>query len=309
VCGQARQTSSGSVIGPVWRVVVVGKIDDQASAALEQAGATYISGHSGPGRTSSSFLVRAEDEAAARKTVADALPDTAFVQEARAMPVYVQAPISEQGRSAFEAAGRDPRVGGVVEDETTGELEVYFELAPGDVDRAFNEARGLYKRIADAAGIPVPDPLEMTMSGFDALLDQSSHARQRLGEAQRLFDRGDDALAVVVAQTACEVLINDVLVSLVQPHVTDEVWPWVAGRVRSFTLIDDQTKDLWRRVAGSSIQDQPFWPEYRRHVTRRNAVLHRGESVSTSDAQKSLDVAEALIGYVEKALGAAPPPG
>jgi NAD(P)-dependent dehydrogenase (short-subunit alcohol dehydrogenase family) len=47
-------------------------------------------------------------------------------------------------RSAFEmAAGEETRVGGVVEDETTGRLEVYFELDPGNVQRAFNEARGL----------------------------------------------------------------------------------------------------------------------------------------------------------------------
>jgi hypothetical protein len=41
------------------------------------------------------------------------------------------------------AAAEETRVGGVVEDETTGRLEVYFELDPGNVQRAFNEARGL----------------------------------------------------------------------------------------------------------------------------------------------------------------------
>ena len=121
------------------------------------------------------------------------------------MPVFVHAPVPPEAHSAFElAAGQDQRVGGVVEDETAGELEVCFELAPGDVDRAFNEARSRYARIAHAAGVPVPDPLEMRMSGFETLVEQPSRARVRLSHAHELHAREEHALAVVVAQTSCD---------------------------------------------------------------------------------------------------------
>jgi hypothetical protein len=179
----------------VFRVVVRRDLDHQALEALERVGATYISGHSGPGYASSSILVRADDEDAARAKIEGALGDDAFVTEVRAMPVFVYAPVLREARRAFElAAGGDERVGGVVEDEGTGELEVSFELTPGDVDRAFNEARGIYARIAEAAGVPVPEPLEMRMSGFDALMTQPALARQRLAHAQRLLDGGEPAL-------------------------------------------------------------------------------------------------------------------
>jgi HEPN domain-containing protein len=297
------------VTGIVFRVVVRRDLDEQALEALKRVGATYISGHGGPGYASSSILVRADREEEARRKIESALGEHAFISEARAMPVFVYASVRPEARRAFElAAGEDERVGGVVEDESTGELEVYFELAPGDVDRAFNEARSLYARIADSAGVPVPHPLEMRMSGFDALMTQPSQARERLTHAYDLQEREEHALAVVVAQTACEVLIREVLPTLVQPHITDDVFPWARERIRQYALNDRQTQDLWARVAGSAIQDEDFWPAYKSHLDLRNRIVHRGESATADDAAASLSTAEALIDYVERTTGAAPPP-
>jgi hypothetical protein len=290
----------------VYRVVVRRDLDQEALDALARVGATYISGHSGPGIASSSILVRAENEEAARRKIEKALGEHAFISEARAMSVFVYAAVLPEARRAFEeAAGEDKRVGGVVEDEKTGELEVYFELAPGGVDRAFNEARGLYARIAASAGVGVPD--SMRISGFEVLMLQPSQARQRLEHATDLYEREEHALAVVVAQTACEVLIGEVLPTLVQPHVTDDLFPWVLERVRQYTLNDHQTRDLWSVVAGSAIQEQEFWSSYKAHLDLRNRIVHRGESATAGQAVVSLATARALIDYVEKATGAAPP--
>jgi HEPN domain-containing protein len=297
------------VTGIVFRVVVRRGLDEQALEALERVGATYISGHGGPGYTSSSILVRADREEDARRMIESALGERAFISEVRAMSVFVYAPVLPEARTTFElAAGEDERVGGVLEDETADELEVYFELAPGDVDRAFNEARGLYARIADSAGVPVPDPLELRMSGFDALMTQPTQARARLVHAQDLLESGEHALAVVVAQTACEVLIREVLPTLVQPHITEDVFPWALQRIRQYTLNDRQTQDVWKRVAGSAIQDQDFWSAYKSHLDLRNRIVHRGEPATADEAAASLSTAATLIDYVERATGAAPPP-
>ena len=113
---------------------------------------------------------------------------------------------------------------------------------------------------------------------------------------------------MVVAQTACEVLIRDVLPTLVQPHVTDDVFPWALERIRQYTLNDRQTQDLWSRVAGSPIQKQEFWRAYKSHLDLRNRIVHRGEVASAEDAIESLATAEALIDYVEQATGAASRP-
>lgn len=293
----------------VWRVVVAREIDEEAEQELTRVGATHISGHSGPGYSSSSLLVTAEDEEGARRKIEDALGPHAFIREAVATPVYVYAPIGPELKAAFQnAAGEDVRVGGVIEDENTGELEAYFELLPGDVERAFNEARGIYSRISSAAGAQVPEPLEMTMSGFETLMFNRSQARERLGHAGDLLAGDEPELSVVVAQTACEVLIKDVLLTLARPHVSDELWPWVVGRVRRFTLIDDPTQELWQSVVGSKIQQQPFWSEYSKHVNRRHRIVHAGETTTVEDARASLRSAREIIDYVESATGAAPLP-
>jgi HEPN domain-containing protein len=292
----------------IWRVVVTRDIDAAAREALATVGATYISGHSRPGFTSSSLLVRAPDEAAARRAIESALGERAFIREARAMPVFVYAPIAAEAKSAFEAAaGEDERVGGVVEDESAGTFDVYFELQPGNAERAFNEARGIYERVAAAAGLAVPEPLELTMSGFETLMVQATRDRQLLDRARKLLEAGEHELAVILAQTASEVLVADALRSLAEPHATDELRPWLLSRLKSFTLIDDPTRDLWNRLTSSRIQDEAFWRNYTAHVRRRNAIVHNGERVDQSAAEASLQAASALFDYVERAIGAAPP--
>jgi len=61
-------------------------------------------------------------------------------------------------------------------------------------------------------------------------------------------------------------------------------------------------------VAGSAIQEQEFWPAYRSHLDLRNRIVHRGEPAAAEEAAESLATAEALIDYVERAIGAAPSP-
>ena len=293
----------------VWRVVVARDVDEVALEALAREGATYISGHSGAAGASSSLLVRAENETEARSAIERALGEHAFIREARAMPVFVHAPIEPDARVAFErAAGEDERVGGVVEDESTGGLEVYFELPPADVDGLFNQARGLYERIARTAGVPAPDPLEMTLSGFEALMVQATRDRQLIDRARELVDRGQHELGVILAQTACEVLVADALRSLIHPHLSDQLRPWLLGRVKSFTLLDDPTRRLWNDLTGRVIQDQPFWAGYKAHVERRHGVVHAGDRVDAAAARSSLDAAVALFNYVERCIGGAPPP-
>lgn len=137
----------------------------------------------------------------------------------------------------------------------------------------------------------------MRMSGFEALMTQRSQARERLDHAHRLHESQEHAIAVVVAQTACEVLIREILPTLVHPHVTDELFPWALERIRQYTLNDRQGQDLWFRVAGSAIQEQEFWPAYKLHLDLRNRIVHRGEVATAEQATESLATAEALIDY------------
>jgi HEPN domain-containing protein len=293
----------------MWRVVVAREIDAAANDALRAEGVTHISGHSAAGLESNSLILRAEDEERARAAIERALGEDVPIRESKLMPVFVHALVEPAARAAFEeAAGEDARIGGVIEDETTGSLEVYFELDGGSVDRAFNEARGLYVRVVEAAGLEVPDGLEYRMSGFEVLLSQATRDRQLLDRARELFEQHEHELAVIVAQTACEVLVADAIRNFLQPHASDALQGWLIKRIRSFTFMDDPTKDLWERITRSRVQGQDFWDDYLDHVRRRNWIAHQGILISEGEAEASLDAATALFDYVERMIGNIPTP-
>jgi hypothetical protein len=259
------------------------------------------------GFESSSLLVRAESEEIARERIQEALGAEVVIREARLTPVFVHVPIPPEAIHTFqEAAGADERVGGVIEDENTGEAQVYFELPGGSDDQAFNEARGLFERLMTEAGLEVPEDLEMVMSGFEVFMIPATRDRQLLEKAVELYGQDEFELAVIVAQTACEVLIADTLRGFLPSHASDELQAWLLVRVRQFSLNDDSTRDLWDRATGSRISAESFWADYKAHVKRRHQIVHEGSRVSRDEAQASIAVATALFTYVERLIGESP---
>lgn len=54
----------------------------------------------------------------------------------------------------------------------------------------------------------------------------------------------------------------EVAVGACRAQVVSVVLPATATATEAFTQIDDVTRELWARVAGSRIQDEAFWPGY-----------------------------------------------
>jgi hypothetical protein len=66
---------------------------------------------------------------------------------------------------------------------------------------------------------------------------------------------------------------------------------------RSF--MSDRTRQLWRKLTGEPITEPSSgWLEYRRHVERRNAVVHGRPPCTIEEAHESIAVAKALITQV-----------
>jgi hypothetical protein len=151
---------------------------DDAREALARAGIVAVSGHGTASSWSSTLLARAPTADAARERVERVLEPHAFIAEIERVPVYVHVPIDETSRTAFiTAAGTDPRLGGVVDDEQ-GLLEAYFVLESKSVPELLNEASGLYERVLRGAGLPLEPPAgPMYVTGLHALLDFQSEAR------------------------------------------------------------------------------------------------------------------------------------
>src|SRR5437763_839426 len=127
-----------------WRVVVRGHLTDEADAALEAADIQHVSGHAGPGLESSSFLLRADDEADARAQIgpiADQHGLFVYTVAPFIIPVYTEVPSEEA--AALEAASDAQSEYGidVMISEPDGAGTVLFEIPATTVEAALDEAR------------------------------------------------------------------------------------------------------------------------------------------------------------------------
>ena len=59
--------------------------------------------------------------------------------------------------------------------------------------------------------------------------------------------------------------------------------------------MDKRGQTLFHALIGRSIQRARFWKNYRRHVERRNAVVHKGKEPTDDEALASIGAAEAFF--------------
>jgi len=179
------------------------------------------------------------------------------------------------------------------EDSETATLQITVSAASAAEAEA--AARDAYLSARLDAGLPEREPLTIGVraSGYGEV----PHARL-LEESRRLIESDRTDLAVVRAQTACEMFAREALVELTEDlREPDE-------RLRNlfpngYALVDRRSRALLQLLTGSSIHTQDWWPTYRAHVQRRNDVIHEGLLVSKAEADQSLGVARQFIGYLE----------
>ena len=131
---------------------------------------------------------------------------------------------------------------------------------------------------------PPPPPYYRDLLGLASVL---------IAEARYEFRH---ELAVIVAQMACEILVEQT----------------VASRVKSlkprqtFNLHAKETRKLYKSATADDIEQTHFWPQYGPHAIRRHEVVHRGRRVNQAEAQESLTVATQFVDHVEKVRQALP---
>jgi hypothetical protein len=180
--------------------------------------------------------------------------------------------------------------GGTIE----GDAELWLELVATSEDDAEATGREIYAR-ARLAGYLAP--AEPQLLGFLGPPVPDTLDQELADNARHLMDAGHNALAVVRAHTACEVLARLALTKLLERRgVPDGATRSV---VRGAALTSDMSRAVFTMLTGEHVEHQPWWADYTAHTTRRNAVLHRGLAVTSEQAQESLDVCATFRDYVE----------
>jgi HEPN domain-containing protein len=296
-----------------WRVVFRGPASDEELHALPEDLMIYVSGHEVRGSRSSTIWVRAADAAAAQQAVRDAIPAPGVVSEATPLPYWISIAVPDEDTSALERAldGRRSRPGWifasvVTKDPPDGFAELQFEVVAETDNGALRRGLEEYRQLRLEAGLPPHDPPYASLQPpWPGRQPQFRH-QARLERAHDLLDRGEWDLAVVVAQTSVEVLIAQVISDRLQAigdHLEENQLPPLrtnlTRNVKTYSLNDDPTRELWDDLMEDTIKQVDVWGEYKDHVKRRHGVVHKGVEVNQAQATASLAAARAMIEHVQ----------
>lgn len=179
-----------------------------------------------------------------------------------------------------------------------GEVDAVFavRVEAKDADDATGAASWVLTKARRAAGLSTERPVVL---GYIAPWWRGPASRHIGKEAVELLKQGRDELAVIRAQTACELLIVETLESLLRMQFPEIEADHLIRRPA--TLQDRQSKALLQLLVGKRVQDAPWWPSYVEHRKRRNSVVHDGLTITHEDAQASLGVLNDLHAWLNEA--------
>jgi hypothetical protein len=110
--------------------------------------------------------------------------------------------------------------------------------------------------------------------------------------AQQLCKEDKSELAVVAAQTACEVYAEVAIRRMLQERELGEFDEVIPELLTGYSLMDRRGQRVFHALTGESIQRSAFWSGYKTHVELRNRVVHRGEQVTSDQAADSIRTAK-----------------
>jgi hypothetical protein len=180
-----------------------------------------------------------------------------------------------------------------IEDEGSPVLSI--EVRTEKQEDAEKRASELYARAREQADLlPRDAPV---LGALSPIFAASPHERL-LDEAASHIDHQRYELAVVRAQTACEVYARLAL-DRVARDVAERDQNRPSSLFRSVSLRARPDRALLRALTGHQIADEKWWTSYCEHVERRNEIVHAGISVTEREARESLEAAEAFIAFLQ----------
>jgi hypothetical protein len=71
---------------------------------------------------------------------------------------------------------------------------------------------------------------------------------------------------------------------------------------RSWSLMDPLGLRIFEALLGVKPTSAPGWKKYQAHVVRRNRIVHRGSSISETEALESIDAVVEMVRFVQETV-------
>ena len=121
--------------------------------------------------------------------------------------------------------------------------------------------------------------------------------------AKRLINEGHHEMAVVAAQTACEVFSELVITATFKNQNIGHLSEPVEALVPNYNLGNERVRKLYEALCKDPISQQPFWSRYKAHVKRRNGIVHEGKRTDKAGAEESIKAVEDVIHHIQGWFG------
>ena len=143
-------------------------------------------------------------------------------------------------------------------------------------------------------------PEEITGSAV-GYVEGSTYPQILLRIARFLLGKNDDklcGLATIVAHLACEVAIERSLSDSFTRKGIQSLEDTVADVLNGYNLANEKVWNLYTRLSGDEIQDQPFWGNFIRSAKRRDHIIRKGLIVGRADAEESIKAASDFLAHL-----------
>jgi hypothetical protein len=161
-----------------------------------------------------------------------------------------------------------------------------MELRAPDAATAQARAHHIAECLAASVGLPAVEFSRVWV----APLDDSEVSSQRfLGEARDLLSEERFELAVVAAQIHLELQVKTLLRRSIRNSALRHLGPLIKKR-NIGSLGNEESQIIVEAFLGVEVKQMPEWSDFRRHLDRRNAIVHEGHAVSEVDAAASVEV-------------------
>jgi hypothetical protein len=114
-----------------------------------------------------------------------------------------------------------------------------------------------------------------------------------LTTSERLLGAGEHGVAVIVAATACEVVVET---AMAKASAADNY-------LFTYALKKKEHHEKYNRLTGDNINNQPFWNGYLQLVEDRNKAVHAGDQLDRESVQADIDAARRFVEHVAQHNG------
>lgn len=138
-----------------------------------------------------------------------------------------------------------------------------------------------------------------------AQLQVVRHWVRLLETADELIQANHHEVSIVVAHTACEVIVQRAVSMAFKNRNIEDLESPIDGFVTSYSLNNERVRRFYSALTGDDqIVNQSFWEQFRKSVKRRNDIVHRGLLSNSSipveqQARESLASCSAFVSYIE----------